>query len=131
MPHGMVSPLLPVKSGLEIAMETGDICLAVFPFIENSEKKARPALVWELTPVSATLVFISSKKVCSPLTTEVVIKEKDADAIGLSMDSRIDFGKRAKVPLQDVKKKIGELSSLRPSKMRECFFAAKSAGLLD
>jgi len=131
MPHGVGSPLLPVKSGLEITMETGDIVLAVFPFAECRERKARPALVWELTPVSAYLVFISSKKVCSPLKTEVVVKDKDAEDIGLSMDSRIDFGKRAKVPLQDVKKKIGDLSSLRPSKMRECFSAAKAAGLLD
>lgn len=112
-------------------METGDIVLAVFPFMESNDKKLRPALVWDLTPVSASLVFISSKKCCSPLETEVILSQDDALSIGLNQPSRVDFGKRVKVPLQDVRKKLGELSGLRPSKMRECFHAAKAAHLLD
>ena len=108
----------------------GDIVLAPFRFSETEEAKFRPALVWEVTPISATMIFISSQKMVKAFEKEVILHQEDALAIGLTKPSRIDFGKRDRILISDVSKKLGNLQNLRRAKLKECFQAAIAASLI-
>ncbi|WP_156782707.1 type II toxin-antitoxin system PemK/MazF family toxin [Acidihalobacter yilgarnensis] len=112
-------------------MKEGDIVLALFPNMENEIKKYRPALVWETTPVSARLVYISTQKLVEAFQTEIVLSQEEAIMIGLSRSSRIDFGKRVNIPIVDVKKKLGHVSSLPKQTLRKLYYAALAAGMKD
>jgi len=112
-------------------IEEGDIVLAPFHLAESEQAKLRPCLVWNVTPVSATLVFISSQKLEKAFPTEVVLDDEHAKSVGLLKASRIDFGKRDRCLKVDVARKLGNLSSLQRTKLKECFLAASAACLLD
>lgn len=111
-------------------MEEGDIVLAPFRFAETEEAKLRPCLVWSLTPVSATLVFIGSQKLGKAFQKEVVLDDDEAKSVGLLRASRIDFGKRDKCLQADIGRKLGRLSGLPRTKLKECFVAATAASLV-
>lgn len=111
-------------------IEEGDIVLAPFRFAESEQSKLRPCLVWSTSPVSATLVFISSKKLGKAFQHEVLLNKEEAGMLGLDRPSRIDFGKRDKCLRVDVVKKLGRLSSLPRLKLKECFNAAVAASLV-
>lgn len=112
-------------------MKEGDIVLAPFPHMESEEKKFRPALVWETTPVSAKLIFISSQKLVAAYPTEVALSKEEASLIGLSRPSRIDFGKRVTVHVIDVKKTLGHIIRLPKRTLRRLSVAADAAGLIE
>lgn len=112
-------------------MKAGDIVLAPFPHMESEEKKLRPALVWNTTPVSAKLIFISTQKLDAAYPTEIVLSHEQAVSIGLSRPSRIDFGKRVTVHVVDVKRTVGNIISLPKRTLRRLAMAADAAGLID
>lgn len=112
-------------------MEEGSIVLAPFWFSETEDRKVRPALVFSTTAISVGLVFITSKKVDKAFTTEVALSQEEAEKIGLRTASRIDFGKRIRIPRYEVIKVLGHISSLPKRKLAECFEAAKTAHLFD
>jgi len=109
----------------------GDIVLAPFHFAENNEAKLRPCLVWSMTPVSVTLVFITSKKLSKDFPTEVLLNEKNAALLGLHQPGRIDFGKRDRCLPHDIVKVIGNIAALPRASMKECADAAAAAFLLE
>ncbi len=119
-----------------LTIQEGQIVLAPMRFTENTEqRKLRPCLVLETTAVSVTLVYITSKKLAGPggtLPTEVVLRGKEAEAIGLNRDSRVDFAKRDIIPRCEVVKVLGSLEGLAKHKAKaaEMFHAARAAGLL-
>lgn len=112
------------------SINKGDIVLAPFHFTESEGAKLRPALVWDVTPVSATLIYIGSVKTDKKFGTEFILYEEDAKAIGLSKESRIDFNKQERILIVDVGKKLGHLQNLQRSRLKGCFQAAIAAGLI-
>ncbi|APZ42605.1 type II toxin-antitoxin system PemK/MazF family toxin [Acidihalobacter ferrooxydans] len=112
-------------------MKEGDIVLAAFPYMESETKKFRPALVWKTTPVSASLIFISSQKLVAAYPTEVVLSKEESNLIGLSRTSKVDFGKRVTVHVVDVKKTLGHIARLPKKTLRRFALAADAAGLID
>lgn len=113
-------------------MKEGDVVLAPFRFSETEERKLRPCLVWQVTPVAVVLVYISSQHVCRDggYPTEVGLSEKEAAAIGLLRPSRIDFGKRDACLPDEVRKVLGNIRDLPKRKLYECKEAACAAFLL-
>ena len=116
---------------MQTVIEEGNIVLAPFRFVENSEAKLRPCLVWKRTPVSLTLVFITSQKVDKAFETEVVIDLAAASALGLNKPGRIDFGKRDRCLSHQVVRVLGHIQNAPKKVIRECADAAYAAGLLD
>lgn len=110
-------------------IEEGDIVIAPFRFMETEKRKLRPCMVLNINPLAVTLVFISSHKLEKTYESEVVLSGEDAKAIGLNMDSRIDFGKRDRCLAVDVVKVIGNIRNVPRHKLRECALAADAAGL--
>lgn len=117
-------------------IKPGDVVLAPFPFMEGEGKKLRPALVWETTPVSVRLVYVGTSKMCpsAPSPTEVYLCGAAALAVGLNADSKIDFGKRARIPLCEVKRVLGSTYALNQGHkrvLRRMHDAALAVGLLS
>jgi len=112
-------------------VKEGDIILAPFRFSETEERKLRPCLVLKVAAVWLEIAFISSQKVAKAFATEVVIGEDEAKLVGLKKTSRIDFAKRDKIPICEVKRQVGNIRSLPKRRLRECYEAAKAAGILD
>lgn len=119
------------KRVLDGRIEEGDIILAPFRFADTEQSKLRPCLAWNVTPVSVTLVFISSQKIGKAFSTEVILDDENAKSVGLLKPSRIDFAKRDMCLKVDVVRRLGTLSSLQRCKLKECFLAAAAASLLD
>lgn len=114
----------------QVAQE-GDIVLAPFHFVEAEGAKLRPCLVWSRTPVSLTLVFITSKKVDQAFIQEAVIDEDAARSVGLDKPGRIDFCKRDRCLPHQVVKVLGNISNAPQKTIKQFANAAYAAGLLS
>lgn len=108
----------------------GDIVLAPFIFAEGDQAKLRPCLLWELTPLTAKLVYITSKKLDKAFAFDVVLNGDQAAAIGLQRPSRIDFSKRCQCLRIDLGKRLGKLHDLPRGKIKECAAAAHAVSLV-
>jgi mRNA-degrading endonuclease toxin of MazEF toxin-antitoxin module len=112
-------------------MNVGDIVLAPFHFMENEQSKLRPCLVFSIDAISVNLVYISSQKLSQAFAYEVVLTEAESKQIGLEKRSRIDFSKRDRVPVAEIKKVLGNIQALPKARLAECFSSARAAGLYD
>lgn len=109
----------------------GDIVLAPFRFVETEGAKLRPCLVWSRTPVSLTLVFITSKKIDQAFPQEAIIDEEAARCVGLDKPGRIDFCKRDRCLPHQAVKVLGNISNAPKKTIKQFADAAYAAGLLS
>jgi mRNA-degrading endonuclease toxin of MazEF toxin-antitoxin module len=112
-------------------VKDGDIIVATFRFSETEGRKIRPALVFDTNAVSATLVCVSSVKLVKAFDTEVVLTTEESLSLGLAKQSKLDFMKRDRIALHEVRKVLGHISSLPSARIAECFAAARAAGLVS
>jgi mRNA-degrading endonuclease toxin of MazEF toxin-antitoxin module len=125
---------MPADSGLEKSMRVikeGDIVVAPFRFSEAEGQKLRPALVFDTNAVSATMVCITSVKLVKAFDSEVVLTTEESLSLGLAKQSKLDFMKRDRIALHEVRKVLGHISSLPSARIAECFSAARAAGLFS
>lgn len=112
-------------------IKEGHVVYAPFRFSEKEERKARPCLVLGVNPIWVELVCITTKKLDKAFAHEVVLSEEESLAIGLRERSKLDFMKRDKIPLYEVRRVLGNITRLPRKRLGQCFEAARAAGLLD
>jgi mRNA-degrading endonuclease toxin of MazEF toxin-antitoxin module len=116
---------------MKIEIKEGQIVLAPFRFSEQEERKLRPCLVLSTTAFWFEAVAITGQKLAKAFDHEVVLTEDESLAIGLAKQSKLDFTKRDKIPLHEVKRVLGSIDRLPRRRLGECFEAARAAGLVD
>jgi len=113
-------------------VKEGDIVLAPFRFSESEERKLRPCLVIEvMAGVGVKIAMVTSQKLVAAFETETVLSLQESIKLGLKKQSKIDFMKTDRIPLADIRKTLGNLSSLPRAAMLRCYRAMEAAGLFD
>jgi hypothetical protein len=114
--------------------ESGQIWIAKFPFDEKGKSKVRPVFILDVKKWGVQVAYLSTKKVDEAHhRTEVLLNQAEATALGLYLEGRIDFGRRATIALADLRKYVGHIGApgekLSTLKFREMAEAAHAAGL--
>ena len=98
-----------------IALQKGDVVLAVFPFSDLSQTKLRPAIVlWKSsTGQDATICFITSQSLNDVSTDEFLLQPSDPEFLGtgLKLVSKVRVTKIASLERKLITRRLGQLGN--------------------
>lgn len=98
-----------------IALQKGDVVLAVFPFSDLSQTKLRPAIVlWtSRTGQDVTICFITSQSLNDVSTDEFLLQPSDPEFLGtgLKVVSKIRVTKIASLERKLITRRLGQLGN--------------------
>jgi|JFJP01.1.fsa_nt_gi mRNA interferase MazF len=106
-----------------IALQKGDVVLALFPFTDLSQTKLRPAIVlWvSATNQDITICFISSQDVNQVSIDEFILQPSDSEfmATGLKVVSKVRVTKIVTLERKLITRRLGNLENSYTIKLNQ------------